>query len=85
MKTLSSPRQPRECTMTARDLNRLLDEMAHAKARFHIAALVLVEAARKTAEPCKQAVGERGVPPTGRSALVRRRGEKRVTGAHPHG
>jgi hypothetical protein len=43
-------------------------------------ALVLVEAARETAGPCKEAVGERGSPLTGLPALVKRRREHRVTG-----
>jgi hypothetical protein len=47
---------------------------------YQAAALVLVEAARCIAGPAKQAVVERGSPPTGLPALVKRRREHRVTG-----
>jgi hypothetical protein len=53
--------------------------------RSQASALVLVEAARCSSGPFKEAVGEMGSPLTGLPALVARRREHRVTGVHPHG
>jgi len=48
--------------------------------RSPAAVLGLVQAARSTAGPCQEAVGEMGAPAPGLPALVARRREKRVTG-----